>query len=500
MKPYNTRFFLLFFYLWIPFLSFSQSASKDTDSPDLPLSITKHQITVNGRPLSYTATAGYTVIRDEEGKAKANIFFIAYTRDNVSNPAARPITFAFNGGPGSSSVWLHMGALGPRRVLMTDLGEALRPPYKVVDNEFTWLDETDLVFIDPVMTGFSRPAVGVDKKEFTGYEEDIRSIGDFIRLYTSRAGRWASPKIIAGESYGTTRAAGLSGYLQDRYGLYVNGIVLISAILNFQTAEFESGNDLPFVLFLPTYSAMAWYHKKLSPEFTALKPLLDEVQQFALNEYSQALTKGDALTASERSITLDKLHRYTGLSKEYLERTHLRIYDNRFSKELMRSDKKTVGRLDGRFTGLDLDQAGEYAEYDPSYNTAIYGPYSAGINDYLKRELQYNNDLPYEILTGRVSPWNYGNVQNKYLNVAETLRQAMIRNPYLKVHICNGYYDMATPYFATDYTVNHLFLDKSLRGNISQTFYEAGHMMYIHKPSLVQMRKDIAAFFKVAIP
>jgi len=500
MKQYCTYLFLLLFFCRISTSGFAQSTPKDASTPDLPLSITRHQINVNGRPIAYTATAGYTVIRDEEGKAKANIFFIAYTRDNVSNPATRPITFAFNGGPGSSSVWLHMGALGPRRILMTDLGEALRPPYRVVDNEFTWLDDTDLVFIDPVMTGFSRPATGIDKKEFTGYEEDIRSVGDFIRLYTSRAGRWASPKMLAGESYGTTRAAGLAGYLQDRYGLYVNGIVLISAILNFQTAEFSTGNDLPFGLFLPTYTAMAWYHKKLSPEFTDLKALLAEVQQFALNEYTLALMKGDRLPAAEKSAVIEKLHRYTGLSKDYLDRSHLRIYDQRFTKELLRTEKKTVGRLDGRFTGIDLDGAGEYTEYDPSYNTAIYGPYSTAINDYLKRELQYNSDLPYEILTDQVRPWNYNNVQNRYLNVAETLRQAMTRNPYLKVHICNGYYDMATPYFATDYTVNHLFLDKSLQNNITQTFYEAGHMMYIHKPSLIQMRKDIAAFFKVAIP
>ncbi|MES2734090.1 MAG: peptidase S10 [Bacteroidota bacterium] len=500
MKKTSAIFLALF--LWIFLHSYAQPPQKEVrqSSPDLPLSITRHQITVNGKPLFYTATAGYTVVRDEEGKAKANIFFITYTKDNVNDPATRPLTFSFNGGPGSSSVWLHMGALGPRRVLMTDLGEALRPPYKVVDNEFTWLDETDLVFIDPVMTGYSRPAEGVDKKEFTGYEEDIRSIGEFIRLYSSRAGRWSSPKFIVGESYGTTRAAGLSGYLQDRHGLYLNGIVLISAILNFQTAVFESGNDLPFGLFLPTYTAMAWYHKKLSPEFTALKPLLEEVQQFAMNEYSLALAKGDRLTDTERKGIIDKLNRYTSLSKEYLDRSNLRIYANRFTKELLRAEKKTVGRLDGRFTGVDYDYVGETNEYDPSYNTAIYGPYTAAINDYLKRELQYSNDLAYEILTSRVWPWNYNNVQNKYLNVAEILRQAMSKNPYLKVHICNGYYDMATPYFATDYTVNHLFLDKTLRPNISQTFYEAGHMMYIHKPSMIQLRKDISVFFRSALP
>lgn len=468
---------------------------------DPPLSVTTHSLSVNGQTINYKATAGYMPMRDESGKLRANIFFIAYTREpngkeGPVNPATRPITYAFNGGPGSSSVWLHMGALGPKRIVMSDKGEMLAPPYQVVDNEFSWLAFTDLVFIDPVMTGFSRPAEGVDKKEFTGFTEDIQSVGDFIRLYTTKYGRWASPKYLAGESYGTTRAAGLSGYLQDRHGLFLNGITMISAILDFATGDFFiSGNDLPYILFLPTYASMAWYHKQV-PAYSDLKTLTADVEKFALGEYAAALMKGDRLSDNERKTVITQLNKFTGLSPEYLERTNLRIRDDRFTKELLRKEGKTVGRLDGRFTGVDYDNAGENNEFDPSYNATIYGPYTMAVNDHLRRTLKVDNELPYEILTGRVRPWNYSNVQNQFLNVAETLRNAMSKNPYLKVLVCNGYYDMATPYFATDYTFHHMNLAPELRNNLKFTFYEAGHMMYIHKPSLVQMTKDVADFYK----
>ncbi|MDJ1503849.1 S10 family peptidase [Xanthocytophaga agilis] len=490
---------LLIFKTFLLVLIINQVIAQDKIKSDDPLSVTKHKISINGKTINYTATTGYLILREESGKARANIFFVAYTKDGVTDPATRPITYSFNGGPGSSSVWLHMGALGPRRIQMTDTGESEAPPYKVIDNEYTWLDETDLVFIDPVTTGYSRPAEGVEGKEFHGYNEDIASVGDFIRLYTSQFERWSSPKFLAGESYGTTRSAGLSGYLQDRHGLYLNGIVLISSVLNFQTILFDKGNELPFALYLPTYSAIAWYHKKLSPEYTDLKKLLSEVEQFAMGEYSILLMKGDKLTDAEKQSLTEKLNRYTGLSKEYIQQTHYRIEILRFTKELLRNEGRMSGRLDGRFKGIDYDNAGEHFEFDPSYNAAIYGPYTTAINDYVRRELNYENDLPYEVLTGRVHPWNYTNVQNRYLNVTETLRQSMTKNPFLKILVCNGYYDLATPYFATDYTFNHMFLDKSLQKNIKMTFYESGHMMYIHKPSLIQFRKDVNTFYKESL-
>jgi carboxypeptidase C (cathepsin A) len=473
-----------------------KSNTADKNTPEPTLSVTSHSVKVKGQVINYKATTGYMLMRDEDGKPKANIFFIYYAKEGVADPKTRPITYTFNGGPGSSSVWLHMGALGPKRILMTDEGEMTKPPYEVADNEYTWLDETDLVFIDPVITGYSRPAEGVDKKEFHGYVEDISSVGDFIRLFTTRFQRWNSPKFLAGESYGTTRAAGLSGYLQDRHGLYLNGLILISSILNFQTARFEKGNDLPYSLFLPTYAATAWYHKKAGTEYKELKSFLTEVEQFAISEYTLALTKGDKLTEAEEASVVSKLQKFTGLSAEYIRQTNLRIEIQRFCKELLRTDSKTVGRLDSRFKGTDYDYAGERNEYDPSLAGAISGPYTMAINDYLRRTLKYENDLPYEILTGRVQPWNYNNVQNQYLNVGETMRNAISKNPYLKVLICNGYYDLATPYFATDYTIHHLFLDKSLRNNIKMTYYEAGHMMYIHKPSLMRQKEDVSAFMK----
>jgi len=488
-------------YLTISFLflistAFAQSADSSNLAEDPPLSVTQHSVRVGGQTIDYTATTGYLVLREENGDARAKMFFIAYTKNDVDDLSARPVTFTFNGGPGSSSVWLHMGALGPRRIKMSEEGESLPPPYELVANEYTWLDKTDLVFIDPVETGFSRPAEGVEKSEFTGFEEDISSVGDFIRLYTTRYNRWSSPKFIAGESYGTTRAAGLSGYLQDRHGMYLNGLMLISSILNFQTARFTKGNDLPYILFLPTYAAIAWYHKQLPNQPDELEPFLQEVEAFAIGDYASALMLGDELSEDRKDQIINKLHQYTGLSEEYLERTHYRIHISRFVKELRRDEGVTVGRLDGRMTGVDYDDAGENYEFDPSYSATIYGPYTTAINAYLKAELNYENDLPYEILTGRVRPWNYSNVENEFLNVAETLRSAMSVNPFLKVHVFNGYYDLATPYYATDYTFNHMFLDEELQDNISMSFYESGHMMYIHQPSLVKMKQEVDRFIE----
>jgi len=495
----HTLFAVLASLAFVP-LAAQQPAVKDSarkspaPPPDTTLSVTHHTITVDGKPLKYTATTGYLVMRDEKGEAKANIFFIAYTRDTTLPPVRRPITFAFNGGPGSSSVWLHIGALGPRKVLMGDDGEAPAPPYQLVDNPDTWLTFTDLVFIDPVTTGYSREAAGEDPKQFHGLEEDAQSVGDFIRLYATRFGRWDSPKFLAGESYGTTRAAALSGYLQDRYGMYLNGIVLISSVLNFQTIDFNSGNDLPYTLFLPSYTATAWYHHRLAPDLQAdLEKTLDSARAFALGDYTQALLAGDALTAAQRTAIAARVARFTGLSPDFVLRADLRISEDRFTKELMRDERRTVGRLDSRYTGIDADAAGEGTDYDPSY-AAIYGVYTALINDYLRGDLGYKNDLPYEILTGRVGPWNYGSARNRYAYVGETLRSAMTRNPALRVFVAAGYYDLATPFAAAEYTFNHLGLDPSLRGHLIIKHYASGHMVYVRKSVEHQLTQDIQAF------
>ena len=498
-----TRFFVLTSLL-LAFRGQEGVAQQNANSSDTitapPLVTTQHRVTINGQAINYTATTGYLVLRTEEQKPRAKLFFVAYTKNNETNLAQRPITFAFNGGPGSSSVWLHLGALGPKRVLMTEQGKPLPPPYALVDNEYSWLDQTDLVFIDPVETGFSRPAKGVKKKEFTGFKQDIESVGDFIRLYTTRNGRWSSPKFLAGESYGTTRAAGLSGYLQDRHGMYLNGLMLISSILNFQTARFGRGNDLPYALFLPTYAAVAYYHNRLPEPVNNLEEFLDEVEQFALGDYTLALMRGDSLSADQRVALANRLHRYTGLDTAYLRRTNYRIHISRFVKELRRDEGISVGRLDGRLTGRDYDDAGDQYDFDPSLDGTITGPYTATLNAYLHDELNYRNDLPYEILTGRVQPWDYSNVQNEFLNVAETLREAINKNPFLKVHVFNGYYDLATPYFATEYTFSHMHLRDSLSGNVSMSYYPAGHMMYIHQPSLVKMKQAVDAFIQSSVP
>ena len=471
------------------------------------LSRTSHMIVINGEAIAYTATAGRLVLKAEDEKegekAKASIFFVAYTRDpgpgidEAAYAAGRPITFSFNGGPGSSSVWLHLGLLGPRRVVLEEDGRPLPPPYRLVDNTYSLLDKTDLVFIDPVTTGFSRAVPGETDKQFHSFKTDIESVGDFIRLYVSRNHRWTSPRYLIGESYGTTRAAGLSGYLQERHGFYLNGIMLVSVVLNFMTVRFAPGNDLPYLLFLPTYAATARYHGKLGADVPGdLAELLAEVEAFAMNEYALALLRGDALPAEERTAIAERLARYTGLSADYIARTNLRIDIHRFVKELLRNQRRTAGRLDSRYTGIDRDAAGERHEFDPSY-ALIQGPYTGLLNDYVRRELRFDSDLPYEILSDRVQPWKFDEHQNSYVNVGETLRQAMSMNPHLRVFVANGYYDLATPYLATRYTFDHLELDESLRGNVTMSYYEAGHMMYIHDPSLAQLRNDLAAFLSL---
>ena len=481
---------------------------KEPPKPEDVLSITQHRITIDAEEIPYTVTTGTIVLKEEaekdgkaEGeKAKASVFFIAYTRDGVEDVSKRSLTFSFNGGPGSSSVWLHMGLLGPRRIQTDEDGNLPQPPYKLVSNEHSLLDQTDLVFIDPVSTGFSRAVPGEKAKDFHGLKQDIESVGDFIRLYITRYQRWTSPKFLIGESYGTTRAAGLSGYLQERHGLYLNGMMLISVVLNFQTIRFATGNDLPYILYLPTYAATAWYHRQLSEELQQdLHQTLDEVKAFAMGDYTLALMQGAALSDEQRADTVQRLAHYTGLSEEYIERTDLRIDIMRFCKELLRDEGLTVGRLDSRYKGVDRDSAGEHYEFDPSY-AATLGPYTAAFNDYVRSELEFESDLPYEILTGRVHPWSYGSHENRYVNVAETLRKAMCMNPYLKIFVANGYFDLATPYLATEYTFSHLGVPQSLQENISMAYYESGHMMYVHHPSLAALKADLADFISTAVP
>ena len=479
--------------------AFAQSEKKETKSGiNWPAPVTtNHSMQLNGKVVNYSATAGHQEQFNEKGEKIADIFYIAYVRSGQTADK-RPLTFAFNGGPGSSSVWLHMGALGPKRLPMTADGESVKPPYGLVDNEYTWLEHTDLVFIDPVQTGYSRPAEGTDKKEFTGYSEDLRSVGDFIYKYTSVNSRWGSPKFLAGESYGTTRAAGLSGYLQDRHGMYLNGIVLVSAVLNFQTLRSAPGNDLPYPLYLPSFAATAWYHGKLSKEqYPDLKAVLADAEAFALGEYSTALLKGDRLTEAEKNSLSTRMQALLGVSDSFLRGYHFRVSTSEFTKELLRDRGETVGRFDGTIKGLDRLDAGDSYEYDPSYNRSIFGGYTMAINQHLGATLKYPfPDQVYEILTGKVQPWNYGEATNRYLDNSAVLAAAIHKNPALQVLICNGYYDLATPYFATQYTLDHMFVRGELRNNLQMKYYEGGHMMYSRERDLRTFTKDVKDFYK----
>jgi carboxypeptidase C (cathepsin A) len=463
-----------------------------------PPVVTKHEIRAGGRTLRYTSTVGMMPIKNRDGETEARIFFMAYTLDNPASRGPRPLTFSFNGGPGSASVWLHLGAIGPKRVRMNSDGTMPAPPFELIDNEQTWLAQSDLVFIDPVGTGYSRAIKPELAQKFFSLNGDIESVGEFIRLYLSRYERWTSPLFLAGESYGTTRASALSGYLIDR-GIAFNGIVLISTIMNFETTNFASGNDLPYVLFLPSYAATAWYHKKLPADLQArpLSQVVAEVEPWAEGDYAHALGRGELLTSQERQDVVTKLSRYTGLDARFIDNANLRVPLNLFRKELLRNEKRSIGRLDARFKGYDTNFATDSPDYDAS-EAAIRPPYTSTFNNYVRSELGYKSDLEYYILGGGItSPWNW-NTNNGYVDTSTALRNALAKNPYLKIFVAMGYYDMATPYFAAQYTLHHISLDPSLLKNFSTGHYEAGHMMYIDEKELRRLAADVDKFMQDA--
>jgi len=458
---------------------------------------TFHSMQIVDKTLEYKASAGFLPILDESGKPRAKMFYIAYTIENESNDANRPITFLFNGGPGSSSIWLHMGTAGPKRVLMPENGSVLPKTYELVNNQYTWLDTTDLVFIDPVGTGFSQPAQGVSEEKFYDVSEDVKSISEFIQTYISKNNRWLSPKFIAGESYGTTRAVGVAGYLQDEFALNLEGLILISSVLNFQTIAFDAGNDLPYPLYLPAYTASAWFHKKL-PKYKSkdLSQVLQESENWAISEYMLSLAKGDILPDSEFRKTAEKLASYTGLPLPYVENGRLRLGPFHFMKKLLHDEHRTIGRMDSRVTGIDVSPLNEYAYNDQSFFN-VQGPYVATFNNYLQSELKYDSNMPYKFMSDKVSAsWKWQVPGQGYTNVTETLTKTMSENNHLRVLAAMGYYDLATPYFSQKYTYEHLGLDKSLRKNIVYCFYEAGHQVYVDLPSLKKLKGDITSFYK----
>ena len=465
------------------------------DVAEVPPVVTHHQIALNGKTLNYTATTGRLPIKRGDGKTEAEMFFVAYTLDGQET-ARRPLTFAFNGGPGSASVWLHMGALGPKRVVLQPNGFMPAAPYRLEDNPDTLLDRTDIVMVDAMATGYSRAANAELTKKFLGVKGDVQGFGEFIRLYLSRYERWSSPLFLLGESYGTTRAAGIAGYLAD-HGIAFNGVTLLSMAVDFQTLEWNKSNDLPYLLLVPTFNMIAGYHHKLSADLTQdVAKTREEVVRWSNNEYALALGKGDAITPEERRKIVEQLSRYIGLKPEVIEAHDLRIDVPTFTKELLLDRKLISGRLDGRFTSPNPGD--ERGGYDPT-SAAILPPYTSAFNNYLRTELNYKSDMPYRVFAydqPGFQTWEWGNAVEGFPSTASGLRSAMIKNPYMKILVMEGYYDLATPFAAANWTMDHLDLDGQYRQNISYSTYGSGHMVYIDRAEHDKMKKDLVEFME----
>lgn len=454
--------------------------------------LTTNTVTIAGERVTYQAETGMLPDLEKDGRSVGAIFYVAYTRLGNYDRATRPVTFCFNGGPGSSSVWLHLGALGPRRVKLNDNGTMPPPPFQIEDNHYSILNASDLVFIDPIATGYSRATDDKKPRDFFGNTADLDSMGEFIRLWTSRHDRWLSPKYLCGESYGVFRAAGLAEHLRDRYGMYLNGLILNSGVLDFETIADDPGNDVPYPLFLPAYTAAAQYHKKLPPDLQDnLDAALKECRQFARGEYAAALQQGASLSAAERERVVSELARLTGLKTNVIIDNNLRIDPGVFRKQLLHDQGLILGAYDARITGRDDDPASEYPDFDPSY-AATYGPFAAVMNAYVRDDLKFKDDLPYEVLTG-VQPWNYGS-PNNYPSAAEQLADTMNQNPYFRILVLGGRCDLVCPIDTMHYSLDHMSLDPQYRTNIVYAQFDAGHMMYINLPDLKKMQKVVEAF------
>ncbi|HVB38457.1 MAG TPA: hypothetical protein VND92_07960 [Vicinamibacterales bacterium] len=462
---------------------------------------TTHTVQLDGHAVPYTATAGSMLIQDDQGDPAAAMSYVAYTRNDVTDVATRPVAFLYDGGPGFASIWINIGAFGPRRVVTADAAPSGAPPYQMVDNPYSLLDQADLVFIDPVGTGFSHAVGTAHDRDFWGVNPDMRSLAQFIRKYISRHDRWNSPKFLVGLSYGTFRSAVLGNYLQSHDNIYLNGIVLISSVLDMGTTSFRPGADLPYELYLPTYAATAWYHKVLNPRPPDLPAFLQEVRAFAATTYADALMEGAGLSAARKQAVAQQVAQYTGLPVEYVLQADLRVNVSQFLAELQRSHQVVLSRLDSRFAGDVYDPLSEFAEYDP-IRTSIYGAFTAAFNTYLARELKFNPDETYVVSSadaGRAWDWRHASRGERdggpgEPNAEPDLKQALITNPDLYVQVNNGYYDFATPFFATEYTMNHLGLPPALQSHVSLQYYDSGHMIWLHVPSLARLSANVRTF------
>jgi len=483
----------------------AKPTTPEAPPPKEESSVTDHTIKIGSQTIPYKATASTTLIKDDKGEPTASIFTIAYTRSDVKDMSQRAIAFVYNGGPGSSAIWLHMGAFGPRRVLTTDAGPTPPAPFKLVDNADSLLDKTDLVFIDPVGTGFSKAVGKAKDKDFWGIDQDVKSLAQLIATYVSRNGRWNSPKFLIGESYGTFRSAALGDYLQNHNGMYFNGIVLISSVLDLRTISFNPGDDMPYVYYLPSYAATAYYHKVLKDAPSDLNAFLAEARQFACTEYAAALMKGADISAPEKSDIARKVSHFTGLSEDYLIKANLRVNLPQFMAELQRSRGLSTGRLDARFSGPQPDLLAEYAEYDPQSN-AVDGAFTAAFNNYVREDLKFGKDLTYNAESEDANrQWDWKRTKHERdfgfpgaPNVEEDMVEALVTNPHLQVEVENGIYDLATPFLATEYTMKHLDLPENLRKNIHLQYYDAGHMMYLHEADLAKLKANVASFLDSA--
>jgi len=469
-----------------------KTPEKKSDPPKSELqertSVTHHSIRIGGQTVAYTATAGTLVLRDDAAKPLASFFYVYYTRDGVSDVTKRPMVYSFNGGPGTASLWMHIGFTGPRRVVYDDDGFQLQPPYRLSDNEQSILDLADIVYIDPVGVGYSRMAPGEDPHKFHGVMDDIKAMGDFIRVFTVRQGRWKSPKFVIGESYGTTRAAGLAGYLQSQHQMYLNGVILVSMT----NLNVERGVDETYAVGLPYMTATAWYHKRLAADLQS-KPLQDalaEAERFAMNDYLVALGKGARLSKDERAAIAQQIARFTALSPDFVLRSNLRVERNRFWKELLRDRGLTVGRLDSRYTGTDKDASGDTPDADPALQNWD-GPFAGAVNTYFRDELKWETDDKYYIW-GNVQPWR----QDPRTHVGEMLREAMTQNPYLHVLVLEGYFDGATDYFGAQFTMSHIDPSAAVTPRIHFAFFESGHMMYLKNSALAQAKQELTRFIQ----